>query len=111
LSSPHTEPEAPKDNEASPVKVMGPPLSRTTNPPPEQDGHPPSSPYDTIHHDLAIYKTMIYSDPTNQFFEAMKNLKSSSGSSSAMSAPAPHAQTYMRTYKIESYEEDGEVYN
>jgi hypothetical protein len=41
----------------------------------------------------------------------MKNLKSSPGTSSAMSAPAQHAKTYMRACKIESYEEDGEVYN
>jgi hypothetical protein len=28
-----------------------------------------------------------------------------------MSAPAQHAETYMRACEIESYEEDGEVYN
>jgi hypothetical protein len=42
---------------------------------------------------------------------AMKNLKSPPGTSSAVSAPAQHAETYMRVCKIESYEEDGEVYN
>jgi hypothetical protein len=41
----------------------------------------------------------------------MRNLKSLSGTSSAMSAPARHADTYMRACEIESYEEDGEVYN
>jgi hypothetical protein len=81
------------------------------NPPPEQADHPPSSPYDTIHQDQALYKTMTHSDPMNQFFEAMKNLKCPSGTSSTMSAPAQHAETYMRACKIESYEEDAEVYN
>jgi hypothetical protein len=47
----------------------------------------------------------------DQFFAAMKNLNSRPGTSSAMSAPAQHAETYMRAYEIESYEEDGEVYN
>jgi hypothetical protein len=28
-----------------------------------------------------------------------------------MSAPAHHVETYMRACEIESYEEDGEVYN
>jgi hypothetical protein len=41
----------------------------------------------------------------------MKNLKSPSRTSSAMSKPAQYAETYMRACKIESYEEDGEVYN
>jgi hypothetical protein len=41
----------------------------------------------------------------------MKNLKSPSRTSSAMSEPAQYAETYMRACKIESYEEDGEVYN
>jgi hypothetical protein len=72
---------------------------------------PSSSPYDTIHEDLALYKTKTHSDPTHQFFATMKNLKSQLGTSSAMSAPAQHVETYMRACKIESYEEDGEVYN
>jgi hypothetical protein len=72
---------------------------------------PSSSPYDTIHEDLALYKTKTRSDPTHQFFATMKNLKSQLGTSSAMSAPAQHVETYMRACKIESYEEDGEVYN
>jgi hypothetical protein len=90
---------------------MPPPPSRTINPPPEQDDHPPSSPYDTIHQDIALYKTMSHSDPMNQFFEEMKNLKSPPGTSSAMSTPAQHAQTYMRACEIESYEEECEIYN
>jgi hypothetical protein len=42
---------------------------------------------------------------------ALKNLKSSLGTSSAMSGPAKHAETYRRACEIESYQEDGEVYN
>jgi hypothetical protein len=83
---------------------MPPPPSRTINP-------PLSSPYDTIHQDLGLYKTITHSDPTNQFFETMKNLKSPSRTSSVMSAPTQHAEMYMRAFEIESYEEDGEVYN
>jgi uncharacterized circularly permuted ATP-grasp superfamily protein len=79
------------------------PPSRMTNP-------PSSSPYDTIHEDLALYKTKIHLDPADQFFAAMKNLRSPSGTSYAMSRPAQHAETYMRACEIESYEEDGEVY-
>jgi hypothetical protein len=41
----------------------------------------------------------------------MKNLKSPSRTSSAMFGLAQHAETYMRAWEIESYEEDGEVYN
>jgi hypothetical protein len=104
LSSPSIETEAPKDKEASPVQVMPPPPSHTTNP-------PSLSPYYTIHEDLAIYKTKTLSDPTDQFFAAMKNLKSSLGTSSAMFGSAQHAETYMRAYEIESYAEDDEVYN
>jgi hypothetical protein len=72
---------------------------------------PSSSPHDTIHEDLGLYKTKPRSDPTDQFFAAMRNLKSPTGSSSAMSTSAQHADTYMRACIIESYEEDGEVYN
>jgi hypothetical protein len=82
--------------EASPIQVMPPPSS---------------SPYDTIHENLALYRTKTRSDPTDQFFVAIKNLKSPSETSSAISAPAHHAKTYMRVCEIESYEEDGEVYN
>jgi hypothetical protein len=96
LSSPPTETEAPKDKEASPVQVMPPPSS---------------SSYDTTHEDLSLYKTKTRSDLMDQFFVAMKNLKSMLRTSSAMSGPAQHAETYMRACKIESYEEDGEVYN
>jgi hypothetical protein len=47
----------------------------------------------------------------DQFFTTMRNLKSPSGTTFAMSVPAQHAYTYMRASEIESYEEDGEVYN
>jgi hypothetical protein len=72
---------------------------------------PSSSPYDTIHEDLALYKTKPRSDPIDQFFAAMRNLKSPLGTISEMSASTQHAKTYLRACKIESYEEDGEVYN
>jgi hypothetical protein len=73
---------------------------------------PPSlSPYDTIHEDQALYKTKPRSDPTDQFFVAMRNLKSPQGTCSVMSARAQHAEMYMRACKIESYDDDGEVYN
>jgi hypothetical protein len=70
-----------------------------------------SSPYDTIHEDLALYKTKTRSDPTDQFFDAVEILKSPPGTSSTMSAPAQHEEAYMRACKIELYEEDGKVYN
>jgi hypothetical protein len=70
---------------------------------------PSSSPHDTIHEDLGLYKTKPRSDLMDQFFAAMRNLKSPVGTSSVMSAPAQHV--YMRACEIESYEEDGEVYN
>jgi hypothetical protein len=41
----------------------------------------------------------------------MRNLKSPPRTNFVMYAPAQHADTYMRACKIESYEEDGEVYN
>jgi hypothetical protein len=47
----------------------------------------------------------------DQFFAAMRNLKSPLGTSSAMFALAQHAKAYMRACEIESYKEDGEVYN
>jgi hypothetical protein len=56
-----TEKEAPKDKEASSVQGMPPPSS---------------SPHDTIHKDLGLYKTKPHSDPTDQFFATMRNLKS-----------------------------------
>jgi hypothetical protein len=96
LPSPPTETKATKDKEASPIQGMSPPSS---------------SPYDTIHEDLALYKIKPRSDPTDKFFVAMRNLKSPPGTSSAMSASAQHAKTYLRACKIESHEEDGEVYN
>jgi hypothetical protein len=47
-----------------------------------------SSPSDTIHEDLALYKIKTHSDPTDQFFAAMKNVKSPLRTSSAMSGLA-----------------------
>jgi hypothetical protein len=41
----------------------------------------------------------------------MRNLKSPTETSSAMSAPAQHVEMYMRACEIELYEKDGEVYN
>jgi hypothetical protein len=96
LPSLPTEIEDPKDKEASHVQGM--PL-------------PSSSPYDIIHENLALYKTKPRSDPMDQFFVEMRNLTSLVGTRSVMSAPAQHAETYMRPCKIESYEADGEVYN
>jgi hypothetical protein len=96
LPSPPTETEVPKDKEASPVQGM--PL-------------PSSSPYDTIHVDLALYKTKPRSDPTDQFLATMRNLNSLTETSSAMSTPTQHAETNMRACEIESYKKDGEVYN
>jgi hypothetical protein len=63
---------SPKEKKAStlpatPVNVM-----------PQQDlGHqeqdlPLSSPYNTIHQELGLYKPSTHSDPTNKFFEVMK---------------------------------------
>jgi hypothetical protein len=72
---------------------------------------PSSSPHDTIHEDLGLYKTKPRLDPTDQFFAAMRNLKSPVGTSSTLSALAQHVDTYTRAHEIESYEEDGEVYN
>jgi hypothetical protein len=96
LPSPPTETEATKDKEASPVHGMPSPLS---------------SSYDTIHEDLALYKTRPRSDPTDQFFVAMRNMKSPPGTNSAMSTLAQHVETYFRACEIKSYKEDGEVYN
>jgi hypothetical protein len=99
-------PLSPKEKEASllptsPVKVM----------PHKELGHqeqdlPQSSPYNTIHQELGLYKTNAHSDPTNKFFEVMKKQKMF-----AMSAPAQQAKPYPMTSTIDSYEEDGEVYN
>jgi hypothetical protein len=41
----------------------------------------------------------------------MKNLKRPPRTSSAMSTLPQHAQSYMRACEMESYKEDGEVYN
>jgi hypothetical protein len=94
-NSPHWD-RSPKGKEASPIQGMPPPSS---------------SPHDTIHEDLGLYKIKPHSDPMDQFFAAMRNLKSPARTSFAMSAPTQHADTYMRACEIESYEEDGEVYN
>jgi hypothetical protein len=72
---------------------------------------PSSSPYDTIHDDLSLYKIKTRSDPSYQFFMVMKNLKSPPGTGSSMAGLAQHAETYMKSCKIESYEEDGKFYN
>jgi hypothetical protein len=72
---------------------------------------PSSSPYDTIHEDLALYKIKPRSDPMDQFFVTMRNQKSPLGTTSEMFARAHHAETYLRACEIESYKEDGEVYN
>jgi hypothetical protein len=99
-------PSSPKEKEAStlpssPVKVMS-----------QQDlGHqeqdlPPSSLYNTIHHELDLYNPSTSSDPTNKFFEVMKKQKMST-----LSAPAQQAKSFLMATKIASYEEDGEVYD
>jgi hypothetical protein len=41
----------------------------------------------------------------------MRNLKSLPGTSSAMSSLAQHVEIYLMACEIESYKEDGEVYN
>jgi hypothetical protein len=99
-------PSSPKEKKvstlpSSPVKVM-----------PQQDlGHqeqdlPPSSPYNTIHHELDLYNPSTHSDPTNKFFEIMKKRKMST-----LSASAQQAKSYLTTAEISSYEEEGEVYD
>jgi hypothetical protein len=96
----------PKEKEAStlpssPVKVM-----------PQQDlGHqehdlPPSSLYNTIHHELDLYNPSTHSNLTNNFFEVMKKQKMFT-----LSAPAQQAKSFLTVVKIGSYEEDGEVYD
>jgi hypothetical protein len=52
----------------------------------------PSSSYNTIHRELGLYK------PNKQKM-------------SAMSAPAQQAKSYPTSSEIDSYEEDGEVYD
>jgi hypothetical protein len=99
-------PSSPKEKEAStvpssPVEVM-----------PQQDlGHqkqdlPPSSPYNTIHHELDLYNPSTRSDPMNKFFEVMKKQKMST-----LSAPAQQAKSFLTAAEVGSYEEDGEVYD
>jgi hypothetical protein len=67
---------------------------------------PPSSLYNTMHQELGLYNPNTHSDPRNKFFEVMKRQKMS-----AMSAPAQQAKSCPTTSKIDSYKEDGEVYN
>jgi hypothetical protein len=103
-------PLSPKEKEASllptsPVKVMPQLPSPTTNPPPKQD-LPPSSPYNTIHQELGLYKPNTHLDPMNKFFEVMKKQRMST-----MSALAQHAKSYPTASEIDSYEEDGEIYD
>jgi hypothetical protein len=86
---------------ASPVKVM----------PHKELGHqeqdlPPSSPYNTMHLELGLYKSNTRSDPTNRFFEVMKKQNMF-----AMSAPAQQAKSYPTASEIDSNKEDGEVYD
>jgi hypothetical protein len=62
----------PKEKEASPlrtspIKVM----SQLELGHQEQD-LPPSSPYNTIHQELVLYKPNTHLDPTNKFFEVIK---------------------------------------
>jgi hypothetical protein len=71
----------------------------------EQD-LPLSSPYNTIHQELGLYNPNNRLNPTNMFFEVMKKQKIS-----AMSAPTQQAKSYTMAYEIDSYEEDGEVYD
>jgi hypothetical protein len=99
-------PSSLKEKEAStlptsPVKVM-----------PQQDlGHqeqdlPPSSRYNTIHRELGLYNPITHSDPTNKFFEVMKKQKMPT-----LSAPVQQDKSYLMVAEIDSYEEDGEVYD
>jgi hypothetical protein len=99
-------PSSPKEKEAStlpssPIKVM-----------PQQDlGHQeqdlsPSSPYNTIHQELDLYNPSTRSYPTNKFFEVMKKQKMST-----LSALAQQAKSFLTVAEIDSYEEDGEVYD
>jgi hypothetical protein len=99
-------PSSPKEKEASLL-----PTSHVKVMPQQELGHqqhdlPPSSPYNIIHQKLGLYNPNIRSDPTNKFFEVMKKQKMS-----AMSAPAQQTKLCPTTSKIDSYEEDGEVYD
>jgi hypothetical protein len=65
-------PSSPNEKEASPL-----PTSSIKVMPQQELGHqeqdlPPSSPYNTIHQELGLYKPNTHSDPTNKFFEVMK---------------------------------------
>jgi hypothetical protein len=99
-------PSFPKEKEASPL-----PTSPVKVMPQQELGHqeqdlPPSSPYNTIHQELCLYNPNTHSDPMNKFFEVMKKQKIST-----MSALAQQVKSYPTTSEIDSYEEDGEVYD
>jgi hypothetical protein len=97
---------SPKEREASPL-----PTSHVKIMPHKELGHqeqdlPPSSPYNTMHQELGLYKPNTHSDSMNKFFEVMKKQNMS-----AMSALAQQAKSYPMASEIDSYEEDGEVYD
>jgi hypothetical protein len=97
---------SPKEKEASPL-----PTSPSKVMPQQELDHQeqdlsPSSPYNTIHQELGLYNPNTRLDPTNKFFEVMKKQKMS-----AISTPAQQAKSYPTTSEIDSYEEDGEVYD
>jgi hypothetical protein len=58
------------------------------------------------HQELGLYNPNTRSDPTNKFFEVMKKQKMY-----VMSAPVQQVKSYPTASKIDSYEEDGEVYD
>jgi hypothetical protein len=99
-------PSSPKEKEASPlptshVKVM--PQQKLIH---QEQDLPPSSPYNTIHQELGLYNPNTRSNPTNKFFEVIKKQKMST-----ISTPAQQAKSYPTASEIDSYEEDGEVYD
>jgi hypothetical protein len=65
-------PSSPKEKEASPLPTL--PVNVMSH---KKLGHqeqdlPLSSPYNTMHQELDLYKPNTRSDPTNKFFEVMK---------------------------------------
>jgi hypothetical protein len=97
---------SPKEKEASPlptslVKVM--PQQKLDH---QEKDLPSSSPYNTIHQELDIYKSNTHSDPTNKFFELLKRQKMY-----AIDVPTQQTMSYPTASEIDSYEEDGEVYD
>jgi hypothetical protein len=65
-----------------------------------------SSSYNTIHQELGLYKPKTRSDAMNKFFEVLKKQKMS-----AIDVPAQQTKSYPTASEIDSYEEDGEVYD